>query len=193
VSERLPPSGLRRRIHELWRTIVHEHTAPVRVASAIVVGAVVGCTPLFGLHIVVCLALASLFRLNKLVVYGAANLSIPPLVPLIGFTSVQLGERIRHGAWMALHRTDFALANIAVIAKIFFVDWMIGGIVLGATQIDLIGDIEQAQRHHLAGLHPKFIGHRPLLNTSCRIRSGGYVAGRPGGAGGGPPPSSARR
>ena len=90
--------ALRARIHELWRTIVHEHTSPARVAAAIVVGAVVGCTPLFGLHIVVCLALAWALGLNKLIVYGAANLSIPPLVPLIGFASVQLGERIRHGA-----------------------------------------------------------------------------------------------
>ena len=86
---------LRERLHALWRTIVHEHTEPARVAAAIVVGAIVGCTPLFGLHIVVCLALAWLFGLNKLIVYGAANLSIPPLVPLIGFVSVQLGERLR--------------------------------------------------------------------------------------------------
>ena len=41
-------SGLRRRLRELWQTIVHEHTSPARVAAAILVGAIVGCTPLFG-------------------------------------------------------------------------------------------------------------------------------------------------
>ena len=167
--------GLRRRIHELWRTIVHEHTSPARVAAAIVVGAVVGCTPLFGLHIVVCLALAWALRLNKLIVYGAANLSIPPLVPFIGFASVQLGERLRHGAWLALHRSDFQLAHIRVIAKTFFVDWMLGGVVLGAA-IGLVAGaitwlvlarrravvpdaidaaIETARRRY-DGLHPRF-------------------------------------
>ena len=169
---------LRARIHELWRTIVHEHTSPARVAAAIFVGAIVGCTPLFGLHIVVCLALAWALGLNKLIVYGAANLSIPPMVPLIGFASVQLGERIRHGAWLALHRSDFALANIRVIAKIFFVDWLLGGVVLGAAigvvvggvvfaalsrrraraahADDAIGVAIEAARRRYDGLHPRF-------------------------------------
>jgi uncharacterized protein (DUF2062 family) len=166
---------VRKRIHELWRTIVHEHTSPARVAAAIVVGAVVGCTPLFGLHIVVCLLLAWALRLNKLIVYGAANLSIPPLVPLIGFASVQLGERIRHGAWLALHRSDFALGNIRVVARTFFVDWMIGGVALGAAIGVVAGGITwlllarrragardaidaaiDAARRRYDGLHPRF-------------------------------------
>ena len=169
---------LRQRLHELWRTIVHEHTAPGRVAAAIVVGAVVGCTPLFGLHILVCLALAWALGLNKLIVYGAANLSIPPLVPLIGFVSVQLGERLRHGAWLALRRSDFALANIRTIAKTFFVDWMLGGVVFGAAiglvaggvtwailaarrahkrrTADAVGAAIDAARRRYDGLHPRF-------------------------------------
>lgn len=123
---------MRKRLHELWRTILHEHTAPARIGAAIVVGCVVGCTPLFGLHIAVCLALAWLFRLNKLVVYGAANLSIPPMVPFVGFASVQLGERLRHGRWLALGRHDFALAHVRATAATFFADWMVGGVALGA-------------------------------------------------------------
>lgn len=169
---------MRRRIRELWRAIVHEHTSPARVAAAIVVGCIVGCTPLFGLHIVVCLVLAWALRLNKLIVYGAANLSIPPLVPLIGFASVQLGERIRHGAWLALHRSDFALAHVRTIARIFFVDWMVGGVVLGAAiglvagvvvwailsarrartrdGGDAIGAAIEVARRRYDGLHPRF-------------------------------------
>ena len=78
---------MRKRLRALWQTIVHEHTAPGRVAAAIVVGCIVGCTPLFGLHFFVCVALAWLLRLNKIVVYGAANLSIPPMVPATAPTS----------------------------------------------------------------------------------------------------------
>ena len=33
------------------------------------------------------------------------------MVPILGFTSVQLGERILHGRWLALRRADFALAQ----------------------------------------------------------------------------------
>jgi SAM-dependent methyltransferase/uncharacterized protein (DUF2062 family) len=124
---------MRRRIHALWQQLVNEHTAPARLGAAVFVGCVVGCTPLFGLHFFVCVALALAFGLNKLVVYGAANLSIPPMVPLLGFASVQLGERIRHGKWLALRRADFAWHNIRVVAKAFFIDWTVGGVALGAT------------------------------------------------------------
>src|SRR6185369_543224 len=83
--------SMRARVHELWRVLLAEHRAPSEVAAAILVGALVGCTPLFGFHILICLALAFLLRLNKVIVYAAANLSMPPLVPLLGYASVQLG------------------------------------------------------------------------------------------------------
>ncbi len=171
-------NGLRRRIRALADALVHEHTAPGRVAAAIFVGAVVGCTPLFGLHIVVCLALAWLFRLNKLIVYGAANLSMPPMVPLLGFTSVQLGERILHRRWLGLHRADFALAHVRTLARVWFVDWMVGGVALGAAigiiagavvwailvarrahksrTADAIGAAIDVARRRYDGLHPRF-------------------------------------
>ncbi|MDB4970034.1 MAG: hypothetical protein JWN44_5723 [Myxococcales bacterium] len=171
-------NGLRRRLHALWRELLQEHTAPGRLAAAVLVGCIVGCTPLFGLHFFVCVALAYALGLNKLVVYGAANLSIPPMVPLLGFASVQLGERLSHGRWLALHRSDFALANVRALAKVFFVDWMVGGLVLGAaigvvaggltwailarrrTRAGAAGDalgqaIERARRRY-DGLHPKY-------------------------------------
>jgi uncharacterized protein (DUF2062 family)/SAM-dependent methyltransferase len=170
--------GLRRRVRELLATLLHEHTAPARLAAAILVGCIVGCTPLFGLHIIVCLALAWALGLNKLVVYGAANLSIPPLVPLIGSASVQLGERILHGRWLALGRADFRLGQIRTLARLFFVDWMVGGVVLGAAiglvagaivwivlagrrsaaarALDPIGAAIEVARRRYDGLHPRF-------------------------------------
>jgi uncharacterized protein (DUF2062 family)/SAM-dependent methyltransferase len=169
---------MRKRLHALWRTIVHEHTAPGRIAAAIVVGCIVGCTPLFGLHFVVCVALAWLLRLNKIVVYGAANVSIPPMVPLVGFASVQLGERVLHGRWLALHRSDFALANVHTLARVFFVNWMVGGVLLGAAvgtvagavtwallaarrarklrSADAVGAAIETARTRYEGLHPRF-------------------------------------
>jgi hypothetical protein len=98
----------------------------------VLVGCIVGCTPLFGFHILLCIALSFALGLNKLVVYGAANLSIPPLVPFIGFASVQLGERTLHGRWLSLARADFPARSGAQLARLFFVDWMVGGAILGS-------------------------------------------------------------
>lgn len=119
---------LRRLVHHL----LHEHTAPSRLAAAVLVGCIVGCTPLFGFHILLCIALAWLFGLNQLVVYGAANLSIPPLVPFIGFFSVQLGERLRHHRWLDVTRADFHADHLRATATTFFADWLLGGVALGA-------------------------------------------------------------
>ncbi len=172
-------SGLRRRLRALADTLVHEHTAPARLGAAVLLGCIVGCTPLFGLHFFVCVALAWLFGLNKLVVYGAANLSIPPMVPLLGFASVQLGERVLHGRWLALLRSDFQLGNVRALARLFFVDWLVGGLLLGAAigavaggatwailaarrasrlraaADGVDGAIERARRRY-DGLHPRF-------------------------------------
>lgn len=103
------------------------------MAAAVLVGAVVGCSPLFGLHLFVCIALAWALRLNQVAVYAAANVSIPPLVPFIGFASVQLGERMLRGRWLELRLADFTWRNGPTLAKTFFVDWLAGGLVVGAT------------------------------------------------------------
>jgi SAM-dependent methyltransferase/uncharacterized protein (DUF2062 family) len=119
------------RAHTFFLLLLREHRAPGRVALAVLVGCVVGTTPLFGLHFPLCVLAALCLRLNKLIVYGAANLSIPPMVPVLGFLSVQLGERLRHGAFVGLHRAEFAAAPRA-LAERFFVSWLLGGLVLGA-------------------------------------------------------------
>jgi uncharacterized protein (DUF2062 family) len=168
---------LRQQLHQLFNHLLHEHTAPSRLAAAVLVGCIVGCTPLFGFHIILCVALAWLLGLNQLVVYGAANLSIPPLVPFIGFASVQLGERLRHGQWLNLSRSDFQLAQLRVTLTTFFTDWLVGGVALGgliglgagglvwliltqrrkrARSDDPIGNAIAAAQRRYDGLHPRF-------------------------------------
>ena len=122
---------IRARLHGWWRALLAEHSDPGRLAAACVVGAMVGCTPLFGLHFWVCLAAAWLLRLNKVTVYAAANISIPPLVPLLGFASVQTGERLLHGAFLTTPLAEFR-RNLAAMTGRFFVDWLVGGLLVGA-------------------------------------------------------------
>lgn len=122
---------LRQKLRAFLATLLHEHASPGRVAVAVLLGCIVGCTPLLGLHLGLCVLLAWLFGLNKLVLYGAANLSIPPLLPLVGLISVELGERLRHGRFLPLSRAQFADGEVRATAARFFVDWMLGGVILG--------------------------------------------------------------
>lgn len=112
--------------------ILKQHNSPSQLAAAVWVGCIVGCSPFFGLHLPICIALALLFRLNQVVVYAAANVSIPPLAPFLGFACVQLGGLIRRQEWVALSLSDVTWRNVATIASGFFVDWLVGGLALGA-------------------------------------------------------------
>ena len=50
-----------------------------------------GIVPIWGFQLAVAIALSFLLRLNKALVIIAANISIPPMIPLILFLSYQMG------------------------------------------------------------------------------------------------------
>ncbi len=54
-------------------------------------GVFMGIVPIWGFQLLVAIFLAVLFRLNKLIVIIASNISIPPMIPLIIFLSYKMG------------------------------------------------------------------------------------------------------
>lgn len=129
--------GFLRRLHhrvlEYGKLLLAEHRSPGRVAVAIVLGCIVGCLPLTGLQLFICMGLSRLLRLNLPIMYGAANISLPPIVPFIGWASVQIGEWLLHGRFLELSRDYFVRTPFREIFKRFFVAWMIGGTIFGGT------------------------------------------------------------
>ncbi|MCX6204766.1 MAG: DUF2062 domain-containing protein [Bacteroidetes bacterium] len=70
-------------------------------AISVSVGVFMGIIPIWGFQLVIAIFLAILFKLNKALVIIAANISIPPMIPLIIFLSYKIGA-----IWMgekALH------------------------------------------------------------------------------------------
>jgi uncharacterized protein (DUF2062 family) len=51
-----------------------------------------GIVPLWGFQMIVAIAVALYFRLNKILVLIAANISIPPMIPLIIYASHETGK-----------------------------------------------------------------------------------------------------
>jgi glycosyltransferase involved in cell wall biosynthesis len=66
------------------------HSDPVKAAS-IALGVFMGIVPIWGFQMLVAVAIAFIFRLNKAMVLIASNISIPPMIPLIIFASYKLG------------------------------------------------------------------------------------------------------
>lgn len=61
-------------------------------AASISFGVFMGIVPIWGFQLVVAIFLAFLFKLNKALVIIAANISIPPMIPLIIFLSIKAGS-----------------------------------------------------------------------------------------------------
>ena len=90
--------ALRRTFYDL-RT---EGQGRVREACAIGVGLFIGCLPFYGFHLLLCWIVGRLFRLNRMKVYLAANVSNPIVAPLLVFVELQAGAWLRTGAFLAL-------------------------------------------------------------------------------------------
>jgi uncharacterized protein (DUF2062 family)/trans-aconitate methyltransferase len=86
-------SHLRRTVWEL-RT---EGSGPAREASAIALGLFIGCSPLYGFHLLLCWAAGWCLGLNRLKMYLAANISNPFVAPLLILIELQAGAWVRRG------------------------------------------------------------------------------------------------
>ncbi|MEO6722707.1 MAG: DUF2062 domain-containing protein [Ferruginibacter sp.] len=72
-------------------------------ALSIAFGVFMGIVPIWGFQLVVGIFLAILLRLNKLLVIISANISIPPMIPVIIFASYKTGAY-----WMGGNAVDLA-------------------------------------------------------------------------------------
>jgi glycosyltransferase involved in cell wall biosynthesis len=75
--------------------------SPERKAASIGFGIFMGIVPIWGFQLIVGIALAILLRLNKVLVITAANISIPPMIPFIVYSSFLAGA-----PWMG-HEAKF--------------------------------------------------------------------------------------
>ncbi|HEU4555890.1 MAG TPA: DUF2062 domain-containing protein [Chitinophaga sp.] len=84
----------------LWKEVLlNPRESNAKKACAIGLGVFMGIVPIWGFQMLVALALAAYFRLNKALVLIAANISIPPMIPVIVFLSFLMGRVwVRTGA-----------------------------------------------------------------------------------------------
>lgn len=96
---------------ETWRSLWHDHLLhpgePDSIkAASVAFGVFMGIVPIWGFQLVTAIFLAILFRLNKPIVIVAANISIPPMIPVIIFLSYVMGN-----FWMGDDGIDFSFTS----------------------------------------------------------------------------------
>jgi uncharacterized protein (DUF2062 family)/2-polyprenyl-3-methyl-5-hydroxy-6-metoxy-1,4-benzoquinol methylase len=125
------------RLQRIVYTLRTEGASRSREAWAIGLGVFVGCSPLIGMHLVMCIALGWLFRLNRLKLYLAANLVNPLIMPAVLFAEVQTGSWLRRGVGYPLSVPEISSMNLWHFGG----DLLIGSVVIGGALGALVGMI----------------------------------------------------
>lgn len=112
------------------RLIRHETIKPeetnLRKASSIAFGFFMGIFPIWGFQLLVGIPLAVLMKLNKVLFITAANISIPPMIPVIVYASLLLGQEVVNGEIDHSAMFSYSLDDI----KTNVTQYLIGSILL---------------------------------------------------------------
>jgi glycosyltransferase involved in cell wall biosynthesis len=78
----------------VMRNMLQSRDSTGKITLSVMLGVFMGIVPIWGYQLVTAIALAYLFRLNRLIVIMAANISIPPMIPLILYLSYLTGSLV---------------------------------------------------------------------------------------------------
>jgi len=128
-------------IKKNFRQVLNEHLfnaghSDQLKAMSVAFGVFMGIIPIWGFQLVAAIFLAVLFKLNKGLVIIAANISIPPMIPLIIFGSYKLGA-----VWMgdqAMQLTFSRALSLDSIKK-NLTQYIFGSITLAVTAAVVFG------------------------------------------------------
>ena len=119
-------------IKKIWHYLIHEHTSPGRLAVAVGLGVFVGCLPIWGFHLALCLALGYLFKLNKLAAWLSANISNPLFAPFLVFAEIQVGFLVLEGQLGQVTLDELRAMGLREASEVFLVSCLVGSGVVGA-------------------------------------------------------------
>lgn len=126
---------------ETWRAIKHEAIKPeesnLRKSISLGFGVFMGIFPIWGFQLLLGIPLAVFFRLNKVLFIVAANISIPPMIPVIIYLSFLVGQFSTSNAVDPTQLFDLSLDSIQLNLYQYFV----GAILLAIISFIVISSI----------------------------------------------------
>ncbi|MBN8650273.1 MAG: DUF2062 domain-containing protein [Cytophagales bacterium] len=112
---------------DLWQKLINPAEPDYVKALSVGFGVLMGIVPIWGFQLVVAIALAFMLRLNKPLVIVAANISIPPMIPVILFLSHVTGT-----LWMGEEAVALSFNQEITLdlVKHSFMQYVLGAITL---------------------------------------------------------------
>ena len=115
-----------------WREVRKGGLGRTELSAGLGVGVFIGTLPIYGLHTLMCLYTAARLHLNPHVtIAGSAIYATPPQGLLMIALSIVTGQFVMRGELMA--PTDLNLAGLSwfEIAGRFYLDWLVGSLLVG--------------------------------------------------------------
>ncbi len=104
----------------------------MRTAAAVGLGIFIGCLPLWGVHLAICVLVGRLLHLSRLKMYLAANISNPLFLPFLLLAQIQAGRYVRRGDFYELTLRDVRLTPPWLFGADLAVGSVLVGVALGA-------------------------------------------------------------
>lgn len=128
--------------------------SPAGIGWAVGLGVFIGCLPLYGVHLGVCIVVARMWKLNDAVMYAAANISNPLFAPFIIALEIAIGDYLRHGTLHGIDTSAFSgsLTHTLQTAPDLFYSCCAGSLALGIVLGLVLGPLAWAiarTREHL--------------------------------------------
>ena len=109
----------------------------LKKSLSIALGTFIGLTPLWGLHSILAIFLAIVFKLNKVISFAFSNISFPLFIPFIIYASLKIGGLLVGSEYsLKLHQID---ANFDITTHIL--QYILGSFVLAVCVSVLFGFI----------------------------------------------------
>lgn len=108
-----------------------EGQAPGAQAAAVGLGILIGCTPLFGLHLALALLVARILGLSRVKMMAASMISFPAFAPFLMWGEFQVGSRLLRGHWRPFLPRDLDMPGLAELGGDLIVGSLVVGVVLG--------------------------------------------------------------
>ncbi|MDC3952670.1 DUF2062 domain-containing protein [Polyangium jinanense] len=123
----------REELRRAFRDLQGEDLSPARLGAAVALGLFIGSLPVFGFHLLLVLVICLKLRLHAVLAYAAANVSNPFFAPFLITAEIQVGARLRTGAWLRLdHPIEAGYRALADFAAYMLVGAPLVGLALAA-------------------------------------------------------------
>ncbi len=109
----------------------------MNLALSIAFGIFMGIVPIWGYQLVTAIFLAYVLKLNKVLVAISANISIPPMIPVILFLSLKSGEFITQSDLNLSYSTHISFSLIKSLLYVY----LIGSVIFAAFSFFISGMI----------------------------------------------------